>query len=364
MMAQKNLLLCMMDHDKCRQTFRYRHAGQNLAMVCQRPLITPEAAIEKSMNGWWMEYKAITHINHDLKYNSIRANDQYGHFTQMIQANAFAVGCAIISTQLGYCYYVACNYAVTNIVDRPIYTVGRVRSKCRTNSTRYRGLCGGNEDYYDHQRHGTRGLFVRNNSNIPPLEQWKANGNYIIPQDKIPGPMNGRQNAMNGRQNAMNGRQYPMNGRPSPMNARQNLMNVRPNRGYGNVQAPYGNMPVPAPARPPMANQRTTRAQRKRQRRMQNAAPMAPMVGTQRTRPFNDMTTPQQTQITILQNMEAQQQQIERDMLQFFNSNNFQQVSGTRPVTTHFVEHEIRIENGTQVDLLQQLSNHLSNLPF
>lgn len=190
MIAQKNLVPCSMGHDQSRCTSRHRFAGQNLAMACeQKPdgsFMTPEDAINKAQTGWWDEYKKINYVDARTTYSSIKSNFQYGHFTQMAQARAYAMGCATISTQGGFCYFTACNYAVTNMRTDPIYSVGSLRSKCVKNSTTYEGLCASNEDYFDFEQHDTGTVFVKDTSEVPTLKQWIDNGHTLITSIETP----------------------------------------------------------------------------------------------------------------------------------------------------------------------------------
>lgn len=190
MIAQKNLIPCSMSHDKSRCTSRHRFAGQNLAMACEQKsdgsFMTPEEAINKAQTGWWDENKDINFVDTRTTYSSIKSNRQYGHFTQMAQARAYAMGCATISTKGGFCYFTACNYAVTNMISDPIYSVGKLRSKCAKNSTTYDGLCASNEDYFDFEQHDTGTVFAKDTSEIPTLKQWLDNGHTLITSIETP----------------------------------------------------------------------------------------------------------------------------------------------------------------------------------
>lgn len=178
MISQKNLIICQIEHDKCRQTKRYLWPGQNLAMFCRMPIRTVDEAIQLSNDAWWDEYKNITYIDRENNYKSIKANDQYGHFTQMARDKAYAMGCAAISNKNGYCFFIACNYAITNWGYDPVYAFGPVRSKCKTKSRKYPGLCGDKEDYTNYTKLGVK-FFTKDNSVVPPLRQWYANGRIL-----------------------------------------------------------------------------------------------------------------------------------------------------------------------------------------
>lgn len=66
-----------------------------------------------------------------------------GHFTIMVNDKNDAVGCALSRFQEnGFKYnYLVCNYAYTNILQRPVYEKGATASKCKKRSPVYKGLC-------------------------------------------------------------------------------------------------------------------------------------------------------------------------------------------------------------------------------
>ncbi|XP_031637955.1 uncharacterized protein LOC116350332 [Contarinia nasturtii] len=179
MIAQKNLITCEFEHDQCRRTKKYIWAGQNLAQRCKQPFLTPEEAMEWANEAWWNEYKDVTFIDKSNNYSSISASNQYGHFTQMARDKAYAMGCAVTSTEDEYCHTIACNYAVTNWGLDPVYATGPVRSKCKTFSKKYPGLCSDREDYTNYVRFGVS-FFTKDSSPVPPLQQWIANGRVLI----------------------------------------------------------------------------------------------------------------------------------------------------------------------------------------
>lgn len=178
MLAQKNLLKCKMENDQCHRTKKFLYAGQNLAILCKREIRTPEEAIRLAIQGWWDEYKNITSIDAKNNYQSIRSSAQFGKFTQMARDKAFAMGCAIISIHYFQCYLIVCNYAITNLGDASVYNVGPIRSKCKTQSEKYPGLCGGNENYTNHTIQGIR-FFNNEKTEVIPVKQWIANGRLL-----------------------------------------------------------------------------------------------------------------------------------------------------------------------------------------
>lgn len=146
-----------MKHDNCRKTKNFLYAGQNLATRCRTPTYqSVQNVVESSMNGWFDEYKLLPAQYLNSYGHGPQPHGMVGHFTQMVRDKAFAVGCAIVKS-ISYkdrtnwnCYYVACNYATTNMIGNPVYEVGQMAKKCRSGmNKKYPGLCSAKENYYD-----------------------------------------------------------------------------------------------------------------------------------------------------------------------------------------------------------------------
>lgn len=60
-LAALNSITCKMEHDECRNTWRFKYSGQNLARRYSKPNIyTPRDIIVASIDGWFDEYKITT----------------------------------------------------------------------------------------------------------------------------------------------------------------------------------------------------------------------------------------------------------------------------------------------------------------
>lgn len=73
-----------------------------------------------------------------------------GHFTQIVNDEAYKVGCSISKFTENSVRYalMACNYAVSNIRGVPIYGEGETASGCISGiNPYYPGLCSTNEIY-------------------------------------------------------------------------------------------------------------------------------------------------------------------------------------------------------------------------
>lgn len=86
-----------MEHDSCRNTARYRTAGQNLAIFGSKPNARPiKEAITKSMQSWYDEFKDVPSLQEVEKLGSSRARKPIGHWTQLVQSKAHRIGCSVV----------------------------------------------------------------------------------------------------------------------------------------------------------------------------------------------------------------------------------------------------------------------------
>ncbi|XP_053672843.1 antigen 5 like allergen Cul n 1-like [Anopheles nili] len=133
--AGNNARNCTFKHDQCRNTAVYASAGQNLAMSQFYGMTkTIDALIKEGITGWWNEYNYTTQADLD-KYPSAHTGPAIGHFTQMVSDQSNRIGCAMqywLDGGKWQTYYLVCDYAVTNIIDRAVYKNGTVASGCTT----------------------------------------------------------------------------------------------------------------------------------------------------------------------------------------------------------------------------------------
>ncbi|XP_037044580.1 antigen 5 like allergen Cul n 1-like [Bradysia coprophila] len=146
-LAEYNAKSCTYGHDECRNTATYKYAGQNIAMVMSTPnYFETIKAVDYLFGLWFDEYKDcdMTYIN---KYRPSDTDAQIGHFTQIVSAGANRVGCAVTTfADSRKNVYIVCNYSLTNILARPIYTTGTPCSACTKGcSATYPGLCNSSE---------------------------------------------------------------------------------------------------------------------------------------------------------------------------------------------------------------------------
>lgn len=140
---------CNMQHDGCRATDKYPNAGQNLGSTCStKKNRSIKFCVDRIIEGWRNElYLADVSIIS----NYTRTDNQIGHYTICIKDTNYACGCSVaryIQLRNGEeydCVMMTCNYATTNIIGEPVYTVGPTGSDCdsigKRMSETYVNLC-------------------------------------------------------------------------------------------------------------------------------------------------------------------------------------------------------------------------------
>lgn len=104
-----------------------------------------KAIIIDMFNRWFNEYQSCGLLSIQ---NFSLGGAEIGHFTQIANNKASKVGCSLVQyIKYGTCNtYLVCNYALTNMLNEPIFTIGKAGSKCQTGvSAKYPGLCSAGE---------------------------------------------------------------------------------------------------------------------------------------------------------------------------------------------------------------------------
>ncbi|XP_017091526.2 antigen 5 like allergen Cul n 1 [Drosophila bipectinata] len=125
-LAELNVKSCQMEHDSCHNTQEFLQSGQNLFMVGyfgSGDPVTVQDILNEGFNEWTDEDVAVTEEDFN-KFPDPVEGQEIGHFMVLINEKNVAVGCAIVSFYLDDIEYflVACNYAVTNILGRRVYS--------------------------------------------------------------------------------------------------------------------------------------------------------------------------------------------------------------------------------------------------
>ncbi|ETN67785.1 venom allergen [Anopheles darlingi] len=146
-LAEIHVRSCKFEHDECRSTVRFLHAGQNLAtgsFYLEQDIFR---IVRNLTMLWYAEY--VDAVQEVLDHYTREYMATIGHFTQMISDRSASFGCGIVlyPQKLGDFVFkqvlYACNYAITNIVGQPVYRRGTVpASGCVTGpNPAYPGLC-------------------------------------------------------------------------------------------------------------------------------------------------------------------------------------------------------------------------------
>lgn len=164
---------CRVAHDQCRSTRMFFLAGQNLAgtggaevewLAETRPANWFKEYVNANMNDirnhtsvfgakgcvWLDSNKCYVFHGKNHLFFFLDNRKSIAHFTQIVKDDAYKVGCSIAKYTDGggkKCL-IACNYAVSNIQNWPIYDEGAPTSACQTGKNpEFAGLCSVAEVY-------------------------------------------------------------------------------------------------------------------------------------------------------------------------------------------------------------------------
>uniref|UniRef100_D1FPS5 Venom allergen-1 n=1 Tax=Simulium nigrimanum TaxID=683695 RepID=D1FPS5_SIMNI len=154
-LAELNVKTCKFAHDSCRNTMKYRSAGQNLAYSAHSDAHKPLAEeLKKMMRAFYDEQKDAN-MTYIRSYHNHDKGKQIGHFTQLVSDRTTRVGCAISRyTEWSTKYnrdmktlLLACDYSFTNIWEKHVYEEGTAGSGCKSGKHPvYKGLCNTSEN--------------------------------------------------------------------------------------------------------------------------------------------------------------------------------------------------------------------------
>ncbi|XP_034654394.1 antigen 5 like allergen Cul n 1 isoform X2 [Drosophila subobscura] len=154
-LAAYNALQCRMAHDECRNTNTYRYAGQNLSILFTRSGDVADF-LRQRIAAWFDENRYAT--SGDMENYQMRGGPAIGHFTTMVNERNSRVGCAIArftDANNVQATLLACDYAVTNVLNNPVYRAGAPASECTSGrNPTYPNLCAVNENYNFNQWSG------------------------------------------------------------------------------------------------------------------------------------------------------------------------------------------------------------------
>lgn len=143
-LAELNARTCTFAHDQCRNTEKFKYAGQNIALSeASVEFETLNAIIKNALQNWYIEVQNTTQSEIDSYYFS--SDKVIGHFTQIVNDLSNEVGCAVVQYTESDGWkssLFVCDYARTNIKGLPIYVSGSVASHCESGTNPdFNALC-------------------------------------------------------------------------------------------------------------------------------------------------------------------------------------------------------------------------------
>ena len=123
-------------HDRCRRTRKYEHNGQNLGYINSSVNnINVTLAMQQLIQYW---YDEVAIFKNDWVYDTRDRGVKVGHYTQMVWADTYKLGCAGVHYTVNqtdgskwYEFLFVCNYGPGgNFVGAPVYKPGIPGSGC------------------------------------------------------------------------------------------------------------------------------------------------------------------------------------------------------------------------------------------
>ncbi|KAK4011702.1 putative Venom allergen [Daphnia magna] len=146
-MAQTHAQQCVFKHDTCRNVARFR-VGQNIYISGASVDMLNPSDWPAAVTSWYNEVNDMTSAY--VTSFPMSPPAVIGHYTQVVWANTYTVGCGVAYYQstatFGPAYpynriYV-CNYGPTgNFINSPVYSQGAAGSACPAPTSNIDGLC-------------------------------------------------------------------------------------------------------------------------------------------------------------------------------------------------------------------------------
>ncbi|XP_075167894.1 antigen 5 like allergen Cul n 1-like [Haematobia irritans] len=153
-LAELNARTCVVDHDHCRNSYRFRNIGQNLVGIAY-PKHEFQNITEILLKDIWLWYRehSLIDSSYITSFKVVGDFEKYGHFAEFVLDRNTHVGCSMIRythreySHL-YIYNLACDYASIYAYDIAVYESGKPGSGCQTGTNRkYPALCSTRESY-------------------------------------------------------------------------------------------------------------------------------------------------------------------------------------------------------------------------
>ena len=130
--AEEHSRKCQFSHSSGGSTSKFSRLGENLYMTSQQGISNEKVGVP-GIKAWYDEYV-------DYDYNSNSCSGVCGHYTQVVWANSYAVGCGIAQCNMGS--ILTCNYGPAgNYIGQKPYKSGTTCSQCEEGTTCANKLC-------------------------------------------------------------------------------------------------------------------------------------------------------------------------------------------------------------------------------
>lgn len=142
--AQRWADQCHFGHDHVRSSFKFNQVGQNVATTSTTRRY-PAANFTKAVYMWYDEVTKPGFPSSSVDFYIF--NPATGHYSQMIWATTYTVGCGYVAykNRSWYTQLYICNYGPAgNMLSGRVYLRGASGSKCPKGhqvSVNYKGLC-------------------------------------------------------------------------------------------------------------------------------------------------------------------------------------------------------------------------------
>ena len=133
--AEEHSRKCQFSHSSGGSTSKFSFLGENLYMTSQLGISNEKVGVP-GIKAWYDEY-----VDYDYDTNSCNQGKVCGHYTQVVWANSYAVGCGITQCDnMGS--ILVCNYGPPgNYIGQNPYKSGTTCSQCEEGTTCVNKLC-------------------------------------------------------------------------------------------------------------------------------------------------------------------------------------------------------------------------------
>ncbi|XP_059351637.1 uncharacterized protein LOC132087747 [Daphnia carinata] len=146
-MAQTHAQQCVFEHDTCRDVSRFQ-VGQNMYVGASSANNLNTSNWQLAVTAWYDEVDGMA--NDYVTSFPENPPKVIGHYTQLVWATSYTIGCgvayyqstAVFGVKFPYNRLYVCNYGPAgNFIDSPVYEQGTAGSACPSPTSNNNGLC-------------------------------------------------------------------------------------------------------------------------------------------------------------------------------------------------------------------------------